>query len=190
MKANAICVGKAVAVAIVLTFFNGLVLSRSTTPAQKRAVTESIKNAVVQAIQDELYDFGCQSYGFDAAEESGDDWYQLRAYVKPELLDDNQGEVIYKFLPLGEVIRVFSMEHNGLVVLYGHPEWKFPPTSSNFLTVYMDDDELCQHKHDWLRVNYRMELKPGATLVRQAAERQRRRLGAGYRVHRRDCSFK
>jgi hypothetical protein len=131
MKAKAICVGEAIALAIILISFSGRVLSRSTIPTEKTPVTESIKNAITQAIQDELYDYGCQSYGFDAPAEGGDDWYQLRAYVKPEL-DDNQGEVIYKFMPLGEVTRVFSVEENGLVVLYGHPEWNFPADEFEF----------------------------------------------------------
>jgi hypothetical protein len=166
----------------------GIYFFTGTSSAKKIPIAESEKKAVIQAIQDELYDEGCQGYGFDAAAEHGKGWYQLRAYVKPEL-DDDEGEVIYKFLPLGEVIRTFSIEPNGLAILYGHPEWHFPPTSPNYLTVYMNDDVLCRLKHQWLKTSFTVELKPTRAQLREAADRQQIRLGSRYRAHKSDCSF-
>lgn len=189
MKNRFVFTGTFLTASLVVAFVSGNVLSRPMR-ASHTGVTDAVKQAVVQAIQGEIYDYGCESDGFDAADESGKDWYQLRAYLTPSLDSNNGGEVIHKFMPLGEVIRLFSIESDGSAILYGHPEWHFPPTSPNFLTVYMDDDQLCQHKHDWLRVNYRVELKPSALLIRQAEERQRKRLGAAYQPHRRDCSLK
>ncbi|MGH9758073.1 MAG: hypothetical protein ACRD4M_10075, partial [Candidatus Acidiferrales bacterium] len=71
----------------------------------------------------------------------------------------------------------------------GHPQWDFPPTSPNFLTVYMDDDELCRYKRYWPRVNYRVELKPSEQTLREAEARQKIRFGEDYVQHKRYCSF-
>ena len=63
--------------------------------------------------------------------------------------------MIYKLRPIREVCRVFWYNDSGLAILGGHPEWNFPPTEPSYLTVYMDDDQLIQFKHDFLGVNFR-----------------------------------
>jgi hypothetical protein len=171
-------------------------LDQSKPASSKRRITENDKKAVVQAIEDEIYDEGCQGYGFDAAESHSANRYQLRVYIDPDIDVSNEpgtvlqiGTVIYKFLPLGEVYRGFSIESNGSAIIYGHPEWRFPPTGPNYLTAYMDDDELCRLKHDWVRTNFELDTTPPVQRVRDAQQRQKIRFGEQYRNHRRDCSF-
>jgi hypothetical protein len=54
-------------------------------------------------------------------------------------------------MPYGEVLRDFVIRRNGLVVLSGDPQNRFPQTQeSNTKTVYLDDDKVCGMKQDWL----------------------------------------
>lgn len=159
-------------------------------------VTDADKKAIVQAIEDEIYDEGCQGEGWDAAARHDDtSAYEQRVYIEPDLdvdqgsnSDERSGYVIYKLMPIGEVYRLYWFE-KGLVVLGGHPEWDFPPTEPSYKSVYMDDDDLCHFKRDWLRTTFTITLKPTRERVQEAAARQKQRLGEKYVAHQRDCSF-
>lgn len=158
-------------------------------PKEASRVTTSDQRAVVEAIQDEIYDEGCQTYGYDASRRSSDTEYELPVYVQPTFKNGGVSWAIYKLLPIGEVLRMFSVRPDGLVVLYGHPEWRFPPTEPSYLTEYMDDDDLCRLKHTWLRTSLKLELRPSKSILDEATARQKLRLGAKYRRHPADCSF-
>jgi hypothetical protein len=161
------------------------------------AVNETDEKAVAQAIEDEMYDEGCQGYVGDIGQPAGGNTYQVRAYIQPQLAtgkDEGEvgkglGWVIYKFRPLGEVYRMFWFKNDGMAVLGGNPQWNFPRTESSYLTIYMDDDKLCRLKHDWVRTNFELDTTPPVQRVRDAQRRQKIRLGEQYRNHRRDCSF-
>jgi hypothetical protein len=157
-------------------------------PPLTMQVTQTDVAALVLAIEDEIYDEGCQGYVHDIASTGKGNSYRLPVYVQPALNDQRLGWAIYKLRPMGEVLREFSVDH-GLSYLYGHPEWDFPPTEPSYLTVYMDDDQLCQFKHEWIRTSFTIELPPTEQRVREAAQRQQSRLGKDYRPHKRDCSF-
>jgi hypothetical protein len=145
--------------------------------------------ALIQAIQDEIYDEGCQGYGFDASRHHGDNSYDLPLYVKPTFNSEKLYWAIYKLLPIGEVLREFAIGGDGLAAVSGHPQWRFPSTDPSYLTVYMDDDQLSQFKHDWMRTSFTLERSPSAQRLREARERQKKRFGSSYVIHKRDCSF-
>lgn len=153
------------------------------------AVTEANVQAVTLAIQDEIYDEGCQGYGADASAKSDGHSYQLPLYIQRSFNKNGLAWAIYKFLPMGEVLRGFAVDQTGVADLYGHPEWGFPPTEISYRTAYMNDDDLCQLKHDWIRTSFTLELQPSAERLREAEQRQKVRFEGDYRPHKRDCSF-
>ena len=64
------------------------------------------------------------------------DIYELNAYFKPTLNSTGTGWVIYKLMPYGQVLRMFSLRSDGVAVLYGKLRDRFPPTQPSYLTVY------------------------------------------------------
>lgn len=154
-----------------------------------RPVSPQNIHALVQAIQDEIYDEGCQGYGYDASGSANGTKYELPLYVKPTWNGSGDSWAIYKFLPIGEVLRMFSNRSDGLVELAGHPEWNFPPTDPSYLTVFMDDNELCRMKHDWIRTTLSLDTNPPVDVVLESIKRQKLRFGDNYVKHKRDCSF-
>jgi hypothetical protein len=133
------------------------------------------KDAVVQAILDEMYVDNLQPYVIDVGKELSRSEYQLNIYFKPNLNKDNAGWVIYKLMPYGEVYRLFSIRSDGLAILYGKVRDRFPPTQPSYLTVYMDDDDLCQMERDWGKEHFTVQLKPSVERLAQARARQKKR---------------
>jgi hypothetical protein len=70
---------------------------------------------------------------------------------------------------------LFSIRSDGLAILYGKLRDHFPPTQPSYLTVYMDDDELCQMEREWKKGQFTVELKPSADRVTEARARQKKR---------------
>ncbi len=140
-----------------------------------RPLSQADKDAVVQAIVDEMYINNLQGYGFDVGKQISDSAYQLKVYFKPTLNSDRIGWVIYKLMPYGEVLRMFSVRSDGLAVLHGKLRDRFPPTQPSYLTVYMDDDELCQSKRECSKQHFTVELKPSANRIAEARARQQKR---------------
>ena len=162
--------------------------------ASNTAPSDSARKAIILAIEDEIYDEGCQGYGFDAAIAHDGKSYEMPVYFEPtdgakKESEGAEGSIIYRLLPIGEIQREYSIDHSGLATLYGHPEWNFPPTTSSLRTVFMDDDTLCQLKHDSVRARFTLDLSAVPERLRAAAARQRQRMGERYRAHKRDCSF-
>lgn len=141
-----------------------------------RALSDASKKAVELAIVDEMYANNLQGYGWDVGMHDSISEYQLTAYFQPTLNKDGEGWVIYKLMPYGEVYRLFAVEPNGLGVLYGRLRNHFPPTEPSYLTVYMDDDELCRMKKEWGKSYFDVELKPSAQRIAEARARQRKRM--------------
>ncbi len=140
-----------------------------------RPLSPTDKRAVVQAIVDEMYVNNLQGYGFDVGKQNSDSTYELTAYFKPTLRSDRVGWIIHKLMPYGEVLRLFSLRDDGVAVLYGKLRDRFPPTQPSYLTVYMDDEELCQSKKNWSREHFTVELKPSADRIAEARTRQEKR---------------
>lgn len=158
--------------------------------AQTR-VTSSDVQAVAQTIEDEIYDYGYERYGFDyVGKQTAQGMTSIRVYIEPTLrtgpdlgeIGKGLGHVIYKYMPFGEVCRLFWFDKKGLAILGGNPELGFPPENPNYLTVYMDDDELCHDKATWLKASFIIRLHPSAERLREAAERQKKRIGYSVRL--------
>jgi hypothetical protein len=103
---------------------------------------------------------------------------RMRIYIEPEIGPDESGRVIYKLMPYGEIVREFVIRSNGLVVLDADPENGFPPTDeANTKTVYLDDDEVCRMKHNWIRSFFVVADAPSPKMIHEAARRQKLRTG-------------
>ena len=150
---------------------------------QKRKVSDSDLKAVVQAVQDEIYDYGYEKHfrqvGENTARPASPPQIRMPIYIDPEIdPKDESGRVIYKLMPYGEVLREFIIRGNGLVVLSGDPQNGFPPTQeANTKTVYLDDDDICRMKHDWVRSSFVVDDSPNAEIIQEAVKRQKLRTG-------------
>jgi hypothetical protein len=140
-----------------------------------RPLSEADKDAVVQAIIDEMYVNNLQPYVIDVGKELARSEYQLNIYFKPSLNKNNGGWVVYKLMPYGQVYRLFSMRSDGLAILYGKLRDHFPSTQPSYLTVYMDEDELCQIEREWQKGHFTVQLKPSAARIAEARARQQKR---------------
>lgn len=140
-----------------------------------RPLSPSDKDAIVQAILDEMYVNDLQPETIDVGVEVSPSERQMEAYFKPSLNKNGEGWIIYKLMPYGEVYRLFAIEPNGLAVLYGRLQNHFPPTEPSYLTVYMDDDDLCRMKKEWGKSYFRVDLKPSSKRIAEARARQEKR---------------
>ena len=139
-------------------------------------VTESQAKAVILAVEDEVYDLGYQKHFYMVGTQPGRGTTRLPIYIEPTL-KVGEGTLVYKLMPHGEVIRAFHFNKVGLAVLEGDPDGGFPQTQPNTLTLYMDDDEVCQWKHAWTKQHFEILDSPPAQRIKDAGERQKQRLG-------------
>jgi hypothetical protein len=152
-------------------------------PPTGTSVTAPTVHAVIQAIEDEIYDYGFEEDYSQIGENFAGDpskWEsRMPIYINPEIEDD-EGQVIYRLMHYGEIYRVFTIRKNGLVVLDGDPELAFPPTQPSLKTLYMNEGRVRQLKHDWLRDSFLIDTAPESKRVQAASERQMRRTGYSY----------
>ena len=142
----------------------------SSTGGPKQLTTKAVMQAVVRAIEDEVYDHGYQTKFADIGSPDGPSGHRLPVYIQPSL-SQGRGWIIYKFMPYGEVYRMFYVRKDGLVVLHGDPQNGFPPTQPDYLTVYMGDAELCRLKGRWLKTFFVIETEPTSAMVSAARAR-------------------
>lgn len=161
------------------------------TVQSRKAISTAEAQAITQAIEDEIYDYGYERYGFYyVGQQVAKDTTSVRVYIEPTLkvgaklgeIGDGMGYVIYKYMPFGEVLRLFWFNKKGLAILGGDPEMAFPPENPNYLTVYMDDDDLSRDKSTWLKESFVVQLHPSAERLREAEVRQEERIGYSVRL--------
>jgi len=161
----------------------GLATLPQTRHLKTRQITHAEIAALVQAVQDEIYDYGFEDDYYRLGPNVGSDpkkWTsRVPIYVNP-LIEDGEGYAIYKHMHYGEVYRLFTLRKDGVVVLDGDPELSFPPTQTSVLTIYMDDDEVMRMKRDWLRSYFEIDSPINEWTVRAAAQRQKGRTGFSY----------
>jgi hypothetical protein len=145
-------------------------------PQQKRPIREAEINAVIEAIQDEIYDLNLEKDFFSVGTTTKDNRDQeiLNVYFQPDVLDNSRSWVIYKLMPDGEILRMYEIGRSGRIYLHGKPG-EFRITQPDYPTVFMDDDELCKLKHDWIKRQFIVDTNPDPKLVAAARERQRAR---------------
>ena len=110
-------------------------------PQQKRPIRESEINAVIEAIQDEIYDLNLEK-DMDLVGKKGNnnpDEVLVNVYFQPDVIDNSRSWVIYKLMPDGEILRMYEMGRSGRIYLHGKPG-EFRITQPDYPTVFMDDD--------------------------------------------------
>jgi hypothetical protein len=145
---------------------------RAAPPQERRPIRESEIAAVIQAIEDEIYDLNLEHAFFDLG--TGGDKVVLNVYFQPEVLDNSRSWIIYKLMPGGEVYRMYQIGRSGRIYLFLKPG-EFRITQPSYPTVYMDDDELCKLKHEWIKRQFVVDTNPNPALVAAARARQRDR---------------
>jgi len=142
---------------------------------QKRPVRESEIAGVIQAIEDEIYDLNLEHEYLDLqGPKDTHETAALNVYFQPDVVDDSRSWVVYKLMPGGEVYRMFEIGRTGRIYLFMKPG-EFRITQPSYPTVYMDDDELCKLKHEWIKRQFVVDLHPSKELVEAARARQRER---------------
>ena len=136
--------------------------------------------SIIRAVEDEIYDYS-QERDFDdigiATDGPTGRTIQVSIYIDPKVTGNGEGEVIYKDMPYGEIVRIFHVSADGMVYLFGKPSLGFPVTQISHYTVFMDDDELCRDKAHWLRRVFIVQENPSKELINEAAKRQLLRVG-------------
>jgi hypothetical protein len=145
-----------------------------------RSLTTTETDAVIQAVEDEIYVGGGAGEFYQIGENIGTPqlWKsRMHIYINPEYggeFEGNEGagELIYKFMPHGEIIRFFHLR-KGQVQLIGNPQNSFPMTQPSHRTVFDDDEEICRLKRTWLKRFFVVEVSPAPEMIREAARRQK-----------------
>jgi len=160
-----------------------LLITSSPSSAQgttKVRLTPSETRALVQAVQDEIYDREYQGNFFPEGGPVGDIISDSRTrvplYVDP-VLEDGEGEAIYKLMPYGEVLRLFHVHDDGTIVLDGDPELGFPASQPNRKTVYIKDGDVDRMKRGWVKSSFEIDLSPSPETIQDVVRRQKQRTG-------------
>jgi hypothetical protein len=160
-----------------------LLIASSPSSAQgvtKIRLTQSETKALVQAVQDEIYDREYQGYFFPEGGPVGDVISESRTrvplYVDP-VVEDGEGEAIYKLMPYGEVLRLFHVHDYGMIVLDGDPELGFPASQPDRKTVYLKDSAVVRMKRAWVKSSFEIALSPRPQTIQDVVRRQKQRTG-------------
>jgi hypothetical protein len=140
-------------------------------------VSDQVVLAIVQAIEDEIYDYSFEeryvNVGTTGAIDSPTD---VAVYIVWDPRKE-RGGVIYKFMPFGEVQRRIALRADGLAVLSGRPHNGFPATQPDTNTLYLQDEQVCEFKHQALRAVFIVDPDVSRERRRDAARRQKLRVG-------------
>ena len=153
--------------------------SRPLTPQEIQTITD--------AVQDEIYDYGYFKSFYQIGQNVGtpEHWSsRIHIFINP-IYDtaDGHGEIIYKLMPLGQVYRLFFLDPEKGVQLDGDPQGKFPITQPSHLTVYMDEDDVCNDEQTWTRSFFTIDTEPSAVMVEAASKRQKAHTGFSFSEH-------
>lgn len=133
---------------------------------------------IVQAIEDEIYDYSLQADYDDIGTATGKNIRHVNLYIFPNSNQPGSFNVIYKLPPpYGEIYRMTRMTDDGLAFLYTRPEHGFRSSGPAFSTVYVDDDKVCKLKADATRTYFEIQVEPEKDRLEQAIARQKRRYG-------------
>ncbi len=162
--------------------FGGLMSAAQTCKTGNCRITNKQIESVLQAVRDENYDYGYYDkfWGFETAGPNGPR-AEFHIYINPGLtpaVGGDEGIIIYKYLPFGEVIRPFIVDTEGNAYLTGSPDSGFGWTRPEGNTIYMDDEEVIKDKQQSIRVPFSIELKPSRRLILETATRQKMRTGS------------
>jgi len=153
--------------------------------------------ALKEAIEDEIYDYHYYDRFYQLGENIGSlqHWVaRIQLFINP-LYDtgDRGGQVIYKFMPFGQIYRFFYIEENGSIKLDGDPSGGFPPSQPSSQTVFMNEDDVCRLMRTWRKTSIVIDTEPTREMIQRAAQRQKIRKGFSdweYRQSRQDLPKK
>jgi len=163
-----------------------LALGQSAPETQDKPSVNSVVPAVVQAVEDEIYDLGEEGKYFLIDNQGAGDSKPatISIYISTEISADGRGVAIYKLMPYGEVYRYFTVRHDGLVVLSDDPQKGFKPTGGSMLTVYMSEDTVCDFTaHHSIKSSFVVDPEVSKGRLGEAIQRQLKRTGFSYRQH-------
>ena|SRR5579859_6359890 len=144
--------------------------------AASQSPPEPTKKAIVEAIEDEIYDYKLQQSFRSIGRPLDKDKFEIPLY----LLMESHGSsyyVIYKLMPYGELYRQLTIGDDGLAHLFRNPRSGFPPDSPAMQTAYLQDEKVCKSKHDAVHLYFVIEINPTLDRIRHAIERQKKRYG-------------
>ena len=134
--------------------------------------------AIVQAVEDEIYDWGYEKNYTDIGTTGAvGEATEVAIFVHTEIDDRGVGGVIYRLMPFGEVVRQFTLRPGGIVVLEGDPWNGFPASQPDTRTVYLDDDWVCTYKQKAIRATFTVDPHVSRARKEEAIQRQIVRLG-------------
>jgi hypothetical protein len=138
--------------------------------------------AVVQAVEDEIYDMHHEGAYMEIDDNAGGGRTPatINIYVS-KTLSDGVGIAIYKDMPYGEVFRYFVVDGKVAVRLSGDPT-SFRPTGGSMLTVYMTDKTVCKFIRNAYHTTFTVDPSASPKRIRKAEERQLRRTGYSFRL--------
>jgi len=140
--------------------------------------TEQNVAAIVQAVEDEIYDFGYEKDFVNIGSTGAiDSPTEVPIFISPDLYDDGHGVVIYKYMPFGEVQRRFAFRPDGVAVLWGKPINRFPASQPDTNTLYLRDDDVCAFKQKAIRASFTVDPNVSRARREEAAKRQKVRIG-------------
>src|SRR5690348_800706 len=136
-------------------------------------IKDSEVAAVIQAVQDEIYDYGFEDdypqVGGNLARRGSARISCMPIYIDPTV-KNGEGRAIYYSAHYGEVFREFFIRKDGIAVLDGDPGLGFPPTQPSHRTAYMDGTSVRRMKRDWLKRFFRIDTSPSSGTIRAAAD--------------------
>ena len=147
---------------------------------------DAVAPAVVQAVEDEIYDLGEEGKYFLVDNQGAGDSKPatISIHISTEISGDGHGVAVYKLMPYGEVYRYFTIHDDGLAVLSDDPHNGFKPTGGSTLTAYMSDDAVCDFiVHRSSKFSFVVDPKVSKRRLDEAIQRQLRRTGYSYRQH-------
>jgi hypothetical protein len=152
---------------------------------EAKAVDQFIP-AVVQAVEDEIYDYNYEGNYFLIDDQGAGDRTPatIGIYISREISKDGDGVAIYKLMPYGEVYRHFVVQKDGLAVLLGDPQKRFPPIGGSELTIYMSEDHVCSFiQHQSIKSYFTVDPSVSKQRLVEAIQRQLKRVGFSYRQY-------
>jgi hypothetical protein len=159
-------------------------IGRAAPQPQKETVVDALVPAIVQAVEDEIYDLHEEGKYFLVDDQGAGNTTPatIAIYVSKEISANGNGVAVYKLMPYGEVYRYFVVRSDGLVVLSDDPHHGFLPTGGSMLTVYMSDEVVCDFiAHRSIKSSFVVDPDVSKQRLGEAIQRQLKRTGFSYR---------
>jgi hypothetical protein len=138
-------------------------------------------DSIKEAIQDEIYDYGYYKDYLQIGKNIGTPahWIsQSPMYINLiNNADGESGEVIYKYMPFGEIDRLFHFGRGKKVILDGNPQNEFPKSQPSQKTIFMDQEDVFEREAHSIKGFFLIDAKPNVETIKKASQRQKERVG-------------